>query len=190
MSEKKTGLKRHSAEEQKQYEREARLQYGPAEVNETIRRWHSYSKARQEAIKAEGERIYVELAEALEARLEANDERVREILERWRTHLRHFYEPSLDRLRGLGKLYNSHPDFIANFQRIHPELPVFLERGDRRTLLGRFSPGLESLHRPPDHLRIAQQIVFDDAFDGFALLGRDFGRGGGERDRHGDREGG
>lgn len=128
MSKKRRGLKQHSETQQKQYEREARLQYDPAEVNETIGRWNSYSKARQEAIKAEGERIYVELAEALEARLEVNDERVREILERWRTHLRHFYEPSLDRLRGLGQLYNSHPDFIANFQRIHPNLPAYLER--------------------------------------------------------------
>ena len=128
MSRKKRGLKRHSEAQQKQYEREARLQYGPAEVNETIGRWNSYSKAQQEAIKAEGEQIYVDLAAALEARLEARDEQVREILERWQRHLRHFYEPSLDRLRGLGQLYNSHPDFIANFQRIHPELPVFLER--------------------------------------------------------------
>lgn len=128
MSRKKRGLKRHSEAQQKQYEREARLQYGPGEVNETIGRWNSYGKAQQEAIKAEGEQIYVDLAAALEARLEARDEQVREILERWQRHLRHFYEPSLDRLRGLGQLYNSHPDFIANFQRIHPELPVFLER--------------------------------------------------------------
>lgn len=128
MSRKKRGLKRHSEAQQQQYEREARLQYGPAEVNETIGRWNSYSKARQEAIKAEGEQIYIDLAAALEARLEARDENVRAILERWQRHLRHFYEPSLDRLRGLGQLYNSHPEFIANFPRIHPDLPAFLER--------------------------------------------------------------
>ncbi len=128
MSKKKRGLKRHSETQQQQYEREARLQYGPAEVNETIGRWNSYSKAQQEAIKAEGEQIYVDLAASLEARLGAADEQVREILARWQRHLRHFYEPSLDRLRGLGQLYNSHPDFISNFQRIHPELPAFLER--------------------------------------------------------------
>ena len=128
MSKKRRGLKQHSPEQQKQYEREARLQYGPGEVNESIGRWNSYSKAEQEAIKAEGNQIYVDLAESLEARLELNDERVRAILERWQAHLRHFYEPSLDHLRGLGQLYNSHPDFIANFQNIHPELPAYLER--------------------------------------------------------------
>ena len=128
MSKKKRGLKRHSDGEQKHYEREARLQYGPAEVNETIGRWNSYSKAQQDAISAEGDKIYVDLAEAMEARLEASDEKVREILDRWQAHLRQFYEPSLDRLRGLGQLYNTSPDFIANFQRIHPDLPAYLER--------------------------------------------------------------
>ena len=128
MSKKKRGLKRHSDGEQKQYEREARLQYGPAEVNETIGRWNSYSKAKQEAIKAEGDQVYLDLADVMEARLEASDDKVRAILDRWQAHLRHFYEPSLDRLRGLGQLYNTSPEFIANFQRIHPDLPAYLER--------------------------------------------------------------
>ena len=128
MSKKQRGLKRHSEEAQKQYEREARLQYGPAEVNETIGRWNSYSQEKQEAIKAEGGQVYLDLADAMAARLEASDEKVRAILERWQAHLRHFYEPSLDRLRGLGQLYNTSPEFIANFKRIHPDLPAYLER--------------------------------------------------------------
>ena len=128
MSEKKTGLKRHSAEEQKQYEREARLQYGPGTVNESIERWNSYSDAEQEAIIAEGNQIYVDLAEAMEAGKEARDRQVVDILERWQDHLRRFYEPSLDMLRGLGQMYNSDPRFIANFQDIHSDLPAYLER--------------------------------------------------------------
>ncbi len=128
MAKKKRGLKVHSPEEQRQYEREARLQYGPASVNETIQRWQGYSKARQDNIIAEGNQIYLELAEALEADKGAGDAAVRALLERWQEHLRHFYEPSLDTLRGLGQLYNSHPDFIANFQNIHADLPAYLER--------------------------------------------------------------
>lgn len=128
MSKKERGLQRHSDGEQKQYEREARLQYGPAEVNETIGTWNSYSKAKQEAIKAEGDQVYLDLADVMAARLEASDDKVRAILDRWQAHLRHFYEPSLDRLRGLGRLYNTSPEFIANFQRIHPDLPAYLER--------------------------------------------------------------
>ena len=128
MARKRRGLKAHSAEEQRHYEREARLQWGPASVNETIGRWNSYSQAKQANIIAEGNQIYAALADAMSEGAEAGDSQVIALLERWQEHLRHFYEPSLDHLRGLGQLYNSHPDFIANFQRIHPELPAYLER--------------------------------------------------------------
>lgn len=128
MSKNKRGLKRHSDLQQQQYEREARLQYGPAEVNETIGRWNSCGKARQDEIMAEGDQIYADLADAMAAGKTAGDREVRDILDRWQQHLRYFYEPELDRLRGLGRLYNSSPDFIANFQNIHPDLPAYLER--------------------------------------------------------------
>ena len=128
MAKKKRGLKTHSPEQQKQYEREARLQYGPSEVNDSIQRWNSFSKAQQDTIIAEGNQIYVDLAAAMEARKAAGDREVGEILDRWQQHLRHFYEPSLDRLRGLGQLYNSSPEFMANFQNIHADLPAYLEQ--------------------------------------------------------------
>ena len=127
MTKKKRGLKPHSEEEQKQYEREARLQWGPAAVNDSIQRWNSASKERQDAIIAEGNQIYSELAEALEAGARPGDRQVVALLDRWRDHLSHFYEPTVDYLRGLGQLYNSHPDFIANFQNIHRDLPAYLE---------------------------------------------------------------
>ena len=121
-------MQRHSPEDQKHYEREARLSYGPAIVNESIARWGGYNQARQNEIIAEGEKIYSDLADAMQRGLTAKDEAVIKLLERWRAHLRHFYEPDLDMLRGLGQLYNSHPEFIANFQRLHEDLPAWLER--------------------------------------------------------------
>ncbi len=127
MSKKKSRLKVPNAEEQKQYEREARLQYGPGTVNESIERWNSYNEAEQEAIIAEGNQIYADLAEAMAAGEVAGDRPVVDILERWQEHLRRFYEPSLDVLRGLGQMYNSDPRFIANFQNIHNDLPAYLE---------------------------------------------------------------
>ena len=128
MSKNKRGLKRPNGEEQKQYEREARLQYGPGAVNESIERWNSYSETEQAAIVAEGNQIYLELAEAREAGQDARDRAVADILDRWQDHLRRFYEPNLDMLRGLGQMYNSDPRFIANFQNIHSDLPAYLER--------------------------------------------------------------
>lgn len=127
MSEKKRGLQPHSDEQQRDYEREARLQFGPGTVNESIARWQGYSVAEQDAIIVEGNQIYRELGEALEAGARAGERRVNALLDRWRDHLRHFYEPSLDMLRGLGQMYNTDPRFMANFQNIHAELPAYLE---------------------------------------------------------------
>lgn len=127
MSKNKKVFERQDDEQQKQYTREARLQYNPSIVNESMQRWNSYSKDRQDEIMEEGNQIYVDLAEMMTAGKQARDNEVQAILDRWQQHLRYFYEPSLDMLRGLGQLYNSSPDFMANFQKIHADLPAYLE---------------------------------------------------------------
>ncbi|MDX1991304.1 MAG: MerR family transcriptional regulator [bacterium] len=116
-----------SEEKQKEYEREARLQYGPEHVNESVRRWNGYGKERQQAIMEEGGDIYLALSSAMQAGKPANDEDVQKLVSRWHEHIRHFYEPTLDILRGLGELYNTHPEFMAFFQRIHADLPAYLQ---------------------------------------------------------------
>ncbi|GEM_PF-645158 len=128
MSRKQRGLQQHSDEQQQDYEREARLTWNPQVVNETMQRWNNYSGEQQDAIKAEQNQIYVDFAEAMQAGKDKNSEEVAIILERWRENLRHFYEPSLDTLRGLGQMYNTDARFMKNFQNIHPELPAYLEQ--------------------------------------------------------------
>lgn len=118
-----------SEETQKQYEREARLQYDPQIVNESIQRWNSYSKAEQERIFAEAGQIYSDMTSALEAGKAPQSAEVQAILERWHKNIFHFYEPTLEILRGLGDGYNSDPAFIANFQKLHPDLPAYLQQG-------------------------------------------------------------
>lgn len=118
-----------SDEEQKQYEREARLQYGPDMVNDSVRRWNSYSDLQRQVIADEGNQIYEELVTQLEAGVSAKSAAVQAILERWHQHLRYFYEPTLDILRGLGMMYSTSPDFIANFQKLHSDLPEYLTEG-------------------------------------------------------------
>jgi DNA-binding transcriptional MerR regulator len=110
----------------KQYEREARLQYGPDLVNESVRRWGSYTAAQQQAIRDEGNRVYGELVAAIEAGLPPTSDTVQAVLVRWHNHIRYFYEPTLEILRGLGDLYNDHPDFAANFAALHPDLAAYL----------------------------------------------------------------
>lgn len=127
MSEKQQAFGDIDEAKQKEYEREARLQYDPQIVKESHQRWNSYTKSQQEFVMQEGSQIYLELAEQIEAGKDATDPGVQEILVRWHEHLRYFYEPTLQILGGLGQLYNSNPDFIANFQKIHQDLPAFLE---------------------------------------------------------------
>ncbi|MEO0598463.1 MAG: TipAS antibiotic-recognition domain-containing protein [Chloroflexota bacterium] len=116
------------SDQQKAYQREARLQYDQDVVRESQDNWGSYTASQQEFIKEQGNEIYQELMEALKAGHAADSAEVKAILVRWHEHLRYFYEPSLDLLRGLGQLYNSDPRFVANFQKLHVDLPAFLEQ--------------------------------------------------------------
>lgn len=76
---------------------------------------------------AEGGAVYSDLAQAMLSGEPATSPAIQAILTRWHNHLRHFYEPTLDILRGLGELYNSDPAFIAFFDRLHPDLPQYLQ---------------------------------------------------------------
>jgi hypothetical protein len=124
---KKKDIKPFSDKKQKEYTRQARLQYGPELVNESVRRWESYGKAKQQAIMEEGGKIYRDLARAIKAGKAAGSDEVNSILRRWHNHIRHFYEPTLDILRGLGTLYNTDPDFMVFFHRFHKDLPAYLQ---------------------------------------------------------------
>lgn len=114
-------------DQQKDYERQARLEYGPTHVNESVRRWGSYSDDQKQAILAEMQTIYQDLAQAIEAGKSPDSEEVQTILERWEANIHHFYTPDLEIIRGLGQLYNSSPEFMATFQQIHKDLPQYLE---------------------------------------------------------------
>ncbi|HEX7973339.1 MAG TPA: MerR family transcriptional regulator [Anaerolineales bacterium] len=114
-----------SEEKQKQYEQEIRQRYGERAFEGT-KDWNSYSTVQKEKIKAEGEAVYRDLVEKMD-KGPASPE-VQRIIARWHRHLRYFYEPSVERLLGLADLYNDHPDFVATFQKSHPDLPEFLRQ--------------------------------------------------------------
>ena len=116
-------------EEEEYYTRKARLTYDPQIVNDSIKLWKSYSKAQQDAVREEGGQIYLDMVAAMEAGKSPQSAEVQAILERWHDHLRYFYEPTLEILRGLGELYKSEPDFEAFFQKLHVDLPDYLAAG-------------------------------------------------------------
>lgn len=114
-----------SAEKQEQYEQEAIQNWGEG-ARQSIKLWNSYSEAEKERIMQEGSVIYTDLAANMN--LGPTSEPIQTMLVRWHEHLRYFYEPSLDVLRGLGETYHDHPDFNATFTAIHPDLPAFLKQ--------------------------------------------------------------
>lgn len=112
-----------SDEKQKEYEQEIREKYGD-KAFEGVTDWNSYTKVQQERIKGEGKAIYADLVKVIDQGPDSPE--VQAIIARWHQHLRYFYEPSDERLLGLGKMYTEHPGFIANFTRLHPRLPEFM----------------------------------------------------------------
>lgn len=111
---------------QAQYEQEIAQQYGEEDVKESRRRWDRYSPEKKAAIQAEGNAIYVGLADLIGE--DPASAVVQELVARWHDHIRNFYEPTPEILRGLAEMYTEHPDFVAVYQRIHADLPEFLRQ--------------------------------------------------------------
>lgn len=151
---KKRLFKAFSEKKQQEYERLARLQYGPAIVNESIKRWNSYTKGQKDAIQQEGGQIYSDLVGAIEAGKSPQSAEVQAILQRWHNHIRYFYEPMPEILRGLGEGYNSNPDFVAFFQKLHPDLPAFLQEGIAKYVDDLETAGIERLLAEDEETRI------------------------------------
>ncbi len=113
-----------SDEVQKQHEKEAVERWGDTAA-ESIRQWYGLSDDRKKAIMQEGSEIYAGIAANMGQG--AGSQVVQDLLACWHQHMRNFYEPTLEILAGLGKMYHDHPDFNATFTRIHPDLPTFLK---------------------------------------------------------------
>ncbi|MFQ3673440.1 MAG: MerR family transcriptional regulator [Aggregatilineales bacterium] len=116
-----------SAEQQAEYEREIRLSYDPEIVRESQQNWGSYSAEERQRILDEGSTLYAEIAAAIEREVPPASAEAQALMARWHQHIRHFYEPSLDILRGLPELYTTHPDFIANFAALHEQLGEYMK---------------------------------------------------------------
>lgn len=111
---------------QKEYEKQAGQMWGEDRVKQTVKLWNSYDKEKQEAIKQEGAAIYTEIATNMDKGAESDE--VQQMVGHWHEHLRYFYEPTLEVMRGLGETYHDHPDFNATFTAMHPDLPAFLKK--------------------------------------------------------------
>lgn len=113
-----------SEEKQKEYEKEARRRWGDKAVDDSMKLWNRSTAEEKEKIKAEGEAVYRDLAGHVGE--DAGGPAVQAIVARWHQHLRHFYEPSTERMKGLADLYVDDPAFRTSIGRVHADLPRFL----------------------------------------------------------------
>ena len=110
--------------DENKYEQEARQRYGDAEVKESTDRWNRYTPEQKANIKAESEAIYQDILANMSKGYDSPE--IQQAIARWHQHLRYFYEPSYARLMGLAQLYTEQPDFVATYQKMHPDMPQFL----------------------------------------------------------------
>lgn len=108
---------------QARYEQEAEALWGE-NVRVSSRKWKGYSGEKKKQIFAEGEAVYLDLIERLD---DAPDgPAVGAIIARWERHIRYFYEPTVEIMRGLGQAYVEHPGFRAFFDKMNPRLAAFM----------------------------------------------------------------
>jgi len=123
-------------QKQTEYEREALNQYDAQLVKESNQRWKNYSKLKQQEILTEGEQIYREFA--LHIDLVPESVQVQTLVKRWHDHLCYYYQPTITMLSDLGELYVADERFAANFRKLNPKLPEYLQKAievycDQRT---------------------------------------------------------
>lgn len=112
-----------SEEQQEQYEHEAEALWGE-NVRASSRKWKAYSPEKKKQIFAEGEAVYLDLIDRLGET--PDSPAVQAIIARWHQHMRYFYDPTVEILRGLGGAYVEHSGFRAFFDKMHPRLAEFM----------------------------------------------------------------
>jgi DNA-binding transcriptional MerR regulator len=115
-----------SEEQQEEYAEQARERWDPKLVDQSMKLWKSYSLEKKQQVLDEGKAVYVDILGLMEKGQEPGSPEVQACLVRWHQHMRYFYEPSWATLRGLGQMYAQDPQFRANYEKMHPDLPDFL----------------------------------------------------------------
>ena len=112
--------------QEKEWTQQAMDEYGHdnSYVQESARRWRSYSAADKAHIKNEGSMVYGDLLAQIN--LDYTSPEVQANVARWHHHLRNYYEPSTALMTGLGQAYAENSDFRATFEAMDPRFPEFL----------------------------------------------------------------
>ncbi len=95
-------------------------------VEASNRRWDGYSAEQKADVMAEAKDIHQDILDNMDKGFSSVE--VQLAVSRWYMHLHHFFEPSLETLRGLGQAYEEDPEFAAFYEQIHPDMPGFFRR--------------------------------------------------------------
>ncbi len=120
-----------SEKQQEEYAQQARERWDPELVDQSMKLWKSYSPEKKQQVLDEGQAVYVDILKYMNAGKSPGSQEVQACLVRWHQHMRYFYEPSWAILRGLGQGYANSSDFRATFEKMHPDLPDFLNEAIR-----------------------------------------------------------
>ena len=122
-------FKGFSDEKQAEYQKYAEEHWDSRLVNQSTERWQALSKEGRQALLADGGRITREIIAAIP--LGAGSPQVQELVGQWHAYINRFYDCSPEILLGLGNAYVQHPDFHANYRKMHPAMPEFLTEAIR-----------------------------------------------------------
>ncbi len=112
-------------EKQPEFEKEIRQKYGEHAMDEVID-WNSYTKEQKAAIIAKGQANTRVMADLMDKTPE-NPE-VQAAVARWHQHMKYFYDPSIERMCGLGQMYADDPRFAAGYEKVKPGLALFMKQ--------------------------------------------------------------
>lgn len=112
-------------EKQPEFEKEIREKYGEHAFDGVID-WQTYSKEQQAAIIAEGQANTQAMGDLMDR--PPNSPEVQAVVARWHDHLKYFYDPSIERMHGLGQMYVDDPRFTAGYEKVRPGLAQFMKQ--------------------------------------------------------------
>lgn len=96
------------------------------QIDDSWQRVAHWKKTDWEQFKTAGEKLHLQLVEALKQGEEVNSESVQDMIQQHYDWVNNFWTPTKETYLGLGQMYLDHPDFREFYNRLHPDLVEYL----------------------------------------------------------------
>ena len=120
----KNNRKQNIDQVNKQYETETIDRWGER-AESSIKLWKSYTSDQRELVLQAMDENYEEIARLMREGALMDSPKVQECVRTWHEQLYYFYEPSIEMIESLGKMYKDDQEFRKYYEKIDPELPDF-----------------------------------------------------------------